>query len=78
MKFLFRLMILALAGFGGYTLWERFGPDVRSRFASGDSSGPTGHTVFERSELTVTEWADEPASQTAVLTDSDDESLPSR
>jgi hypothetical protein len=64
MKFLFRLMILALAGFGGYTLWERYGRDLRERFANGDSAGPTDRRVLERSELTVTEWAvagDEPS-----------------
>ena len=82
MKFIFRLMILALAGFGGYTLWDRYGRDLRERFANGDGAGPTGRRVLERSELTVTEWtadSDEPASPTtAILTDSDEPSMPVR
>jgi hypothetical protein len=78
MKAIFKLMILALASFGGYTLWNRYGSELRDRFANADGSGPGGRRVMERSDLTVTEWAagsDDPTSQaTAILTDSDERS----
>ena len=74
-----RLTIWGLAGYGGYTLWNRYGSRLGARPESeGDNPGPSGRQVRERSELTVTEQAagsDDPVAQaTAILTDSDERS----
>jgi hypothetical protein len=83
-KAAFRLAILGLAGYGGYTLWNRYGSELASRVTSADQdgAGPSGRRIQGRSELTVEEWAagsDDPIAQaTAILTDSDERSsLPS-
>ena len=64
---------MGLAGYGGYTLWKRYGARLTAR---GNGSGThADHRIDGRSELTVTEWAvgsDDPVAQaTAILADSD-------
>jgi hypothetical protein len=77
MRFTLKLTILGLAGYGAYTLWERFGTllGVRSPRGLGDA-GPSIRRIQERSELTVEEAAagsDNPVAQAkAILTDSDE------
>lgn len=73
-----RFTIWGLAGYGGYTLWNRYGSRLgaRSEINDHDNPGPSGRQVRERSELTVTEQAagsDDPVAQaTAILADSDE------
>jgi hypothetical protein len=80
MRFTLKLMILGLAAFGGYTLWERFGTllGVRNPRIGVGEAGPSIRRIQERSELTVEEVAagsDNPAAQAkAILTDSDERS----
>jgi len=68
-----RMMILGLAVYGGYALWNHYGPRVAA-LAHSEGSG-TDPRIYSRSELTVTEWAvgsDDPIAQaTAILADSD-------
>ena len=77
MRFLLKLTILGLAGYGAYVLWERYGalPGLRSPSDGGDGSS---RRVNERSELTVEEVAagsDNPVAQAkAILTESDERS----
>ena len=78
MKLLVRLAILALAGYGGYVLWRRFGPR-----RNGDwDHGPSRRRLRARSELTADEWAvgsDDPVAQaTAILAESDERAQLSR
>lgn len=74
-KSAFRLSIVGLAGYGGYTLWNRYGNQVRARFEDRDGAAPSVRRVRERSHLTVEEsvaGSDDPVAQaTAILTDSD-------
>lgn len=71
-----RMTILGLAVYGGYALWNQYGPRVAGLVPGKEpSSDPR---VYSRSELTVTEWAvgsDDPIAQaTAILADSDERS----
>jgi hypothetical protein len=73
-----KLAILGLAGYGGYTLRNRYDSHIRARNENRHraDSRPSDRRTRERSELTVTEWAagsDDPVPQaTAILTDSDE------
>jgi hypothetical protein len=73
---LLRLAVLGLAGYGGFTLWKRYGARVTGR-ASGNYAGD--RRVNTRSELNVTEWAagsDDPIAQAAaIIEDSDARSV---
>ena len=80
MRKLLKLVILALAGYGCYVLWNRFGGSAgASKLAM---SRPTDRRIEERSELTVEELSagsDDPVAQaTAILTESDERSELSR
>ena len=70
MKFLLRLALVALAGYGGYMIWKRF---VARR---ADDDGPSLRRIQDRAGLTVDEWAagsDDPVAQaTAILAESDE------
>ena len=79
MRFTLKLTILALAGFGAYSLWERYGTLLGVRSPSGlGAGGPGARRVNERSDLTVEEAAagsDNPVKQAkAILTESDERS----
>ena len=69
-----KLTILALAAYGGYSLWERYGPGL-SAAAHGPLPLPPDRRVYRRAELTVTEAAvgsDDPLAQAdAIIADSD-------
>jgi hypothetical protein len=73
---LLKISFLALAGFGGYLLWSRFGARLRGNAA------PDARRVAERSELNVTEQAvgsDDPVAQAgAIIAESDERSDLSR
>jgi hypothetical protein len=75
-----RLAILGLAGYGGRTLWNRYGRQLTTRVATDNpaADGPSRRRVNGRSELTIEESAvgsDDPVAQaTAILTDSDERS----
>jgi hypothetical protein len=80
MRFTLKLTILGLAGYGAYTLWERYGTMLGLRNPS-DSIGdttPSVRRIQERSELTVEEAAagsDNPVAQAkAILTESEERS----
>lgn len=68
-----KLTILGLAGYGGYTLWNRYGPRLAGQVYGNGLQAD--RRVDGRSELTVTEVAlgsDDPVAQaTAILADSD-------
>jgi hypothetical protein len=77
MRFTLKLMILGLAGYGAYSLWERYGSLLGVGNSSGlGAGGPGARRVNERSELTVEEAAagsDNPVKQAkAILTESDE------
>jgi len=76
LKTAFRLTLLGLAGYGGYTLWRKYGAGLGSRAGDGHDALPSGRMIRERSELTVEEWAvgsDDPVAQaTAILTESEE------
>ena len=71
-----KVTMLALAGFGAFTLWKRYGAQFSSR--GRDVEPPEARRVQERAELTAEEWAvgsDDPVAQaTAILTESDERS----
>lgn len=75
MKLTLKLTILALAGYGAYALWERYGSLLAGRSLLAER-GPSARRINERSELTVEEAAagsDNPVRQaTAILTESDE------
>jgi hypothetical protein len=72
-----RLTTLGLAGYGGYTLWSRYGERIRALVGQGDhgEAVPSARRIRERSELTAEEWSvgsDDPVAQAAaILSDSD-------
>src|SRR6478672_596224 len=76
MRFTLKLMILGLAGYGAYSLWERYGSLLGVRSPSLGAGGPGARRINERSELTVEEAAagsDNPVKQAkAILTESDE------
>jgi hypothetical protein len=77
MRFTLKLTILGLAGYGAYSLWEKYGPLLGGRGPGGlGDAGPSIRRINERSELTVEEAAvgsDNPVAQAkAILTDSDE------
>jgi hypothetical protein len=82
MRFPLKLMILGLAAYGGYTLWNRYGSELLGRAGPGDDARSTDRRVAERSELTVTELAvgsDDPRAQAAaIIADSDERTELSR
>jgi hypothetical protein len=74
-----KLAILGLAGYGSYTLWNRYDSYLRARGENEQRNhGRSDRRIYERSELTVTESVvgfDNPVAQaTAILTDSDERS----
>jgi len=75
-----KLAILGLAGYGSYTLWNRYDSYLRARGENKqrDDVGRSDRRIYERSELMVTEsvvGSDNPVAQaTAILTDSDERS----
>jgi hypothetical protein len=68
---LLKLAVLGLAGYGGYSLWNKYG----SRFAAGANTRDGDRRVYARSALNVTEWAvgsdDAFAQAAAIIEDSD-------
>ena len=80
LKTTLRLTVLGLAGYGGRTLWSRYGSRLATRVGrkNQSSDGPSPRQISRRSELTVEERAvgsDDPLAQaTAILTDSDERS----
>ena len=72
-----KLTIVAVAAYGGYTLWNRYGARIVGVFRN-----EPDRRVAVRSELTVTELSvgsDDPVAQaTAILVDSDERSELSR
>jgi hypothetical protein len=69
---LLKLAVVGLAGYGGYTLWNKYGTRLTER-ANGSHSGD--RRVYTRSELNVTEWAvgsDDPVAQAAAIIDDSD------
>jgi hypothetical protein len=75
LKTTLRLSFLGLAGYGGYTLWKRYGLQLRERFEDRDAAAASVRRVQERAHLTVEEsvaGSDDPVAQaTAILADSD-------
>ena len=68
---LLKLAVVGLAGYGGYTLWNKYGTALTERASS--HSGD--RRVYTRSELNVTEWAvgsDDPVAQAAAIMDDSD------
>ena len=78
MRFTLKLTILGLAGYGAYTLWERYGTLLGVRNPRVGDASPSVRRIQERSELTVEEAAagsDNPVAQAkAILTESDERS----
>ena len=72
--------LVALAGYGAFTLWRRFGGTLR--LAMGNKAPSDDPRVSARAELTVEEAAagsDDPVAQAAaILADSDDRALTPR
>ena len=72
---LLKLAVHGLAGYGGYTLWNKYGSLIAAG-ASRDNSGD--RRVQTRSELNMTEWAagsgDPVAQAAAIIEDSDERS----